>query len=63
MEEEEKGGHARRVMRAYEGWFEGKPEGSLLNVMGLFDRPAEKGAIDAVLAPPAITGLTDDLRA
>ena len=62
MEEEEKGGHARRIMRAYESWFEGKPEDSLLHIMGLFDRPAEKGAIDALLAPPVISGLTDDLQ-
>ncbi len=33
----------------------------LLRVMGLFDRPATWGAFQAVLAAPAIPGLTDDL--
>ena len=32
----------RRMLRAYESWFEGEPEDSLLHIMGLFDRPAEK---------------------
>src|SRR5262249_29460815 len=34
---------------------------ALLFLVGLFDRPAEKEAVDAVLAPPAITGLTEGL--
>ncbi len=33
----------------------------LLRVMGLFDRPATWGAFEAVLAAPAIAGLTDRL--
>lgn len=54
--------HARRVMESYEKWFEGKPELNILRIMGLFDRPAEAGAIDAVRAEPAIEGLTSELR-
>jgi len=38
--------HARRMMQAYERWFEGKPELDILRLMGLFDRPAEHGALD-----------------
>jgi len=60
-EEEELGGHAKRIMQAYEKWFEGKPERNILYIMGLFDRPAEKGAIEALLAAPPIPGLTTEL--
>ncbi|HLO17230.1 MAG TPA: tetratricopeptide repeat protein, partial [Anaerolineales bacterium] len=61
--EEEKGGHAKRIMEAYEKWFEEQPESEILYLMGLFDRPAEKGAIDALLAEPVIDGLTNELQA
>ena len=55
------GGHARRVMESYEEWFEGKPELSILRIMGLFDRPVEDGARLAVVAEPTIDGLTAEL--
>ena len=63
MEEEKNGGHARRVMESYERWFlEGnKPELDILYLLGLFDRPATKGAVDALKAKPAIPGLSDRL--
>ena len=61
-EEEEKGEHAKRIMRAYEKWFEGKPERDILYILGLFDRPAEKGAIEALLAAPPIASLTTQLQ-
>ncbi len=48
-------------MASYERWFAGKPEAAILRLMGLFDRPAEGGAIRALLAPPAIAGLTETL--
>ena len=61
-EEEEKGGHARRVMQAYEIWLKDRPELlEILRLMGLFDRPAEAGAIKAVRKNPAIEGLTSHL--
>jgi hypothetical protein len=60
--EKKRGGHARRVMESYEGWFEGKPELSILRMMGLFDRPAEGGAVEALKASPAIKDLTSELR-
>jgi tetratricopeptide (TPR) repeat protein len=62
IDEEEKGGHAKRIMRAYEKWFEGNPELDLLYIMGLFDRPAEKGAIDVLIAAPVIDGLTNKIQ-
>ena len=57
--EPERGGHARRVMACYEKLFLGKPELDILMTMGLFDRPVEPGAIEALRADPPIEGLTD----
>ncbi len=62
IEHPDKGGHAKRVMRRYEQWFKGKPELDILRIMGLFDRPAEKGAIEAVHADSPIEGLTTNLQ-
>ncbi len=61
-EDEEQGGHARRVMESYEHWLTGMSELDILYLMGLFDRPAAKGAIDVLLAPPPIEGLTSHLQ-
>jgi len=60
------GGHAFRVIAAYERWFGGEGEGGLralaiLRLMGLFDRPADAGCINALRQPPAIPTLTDPL--
>ena len=44
-EDEQQGGHARRVMESYEGWFGDGPELAILRMVGLFDRPAEAGAV------------------
>ncbi len=60
--DEEKGSHARNVMESYEVWLKGKPELDILYLMGLFDRPAPRGAIDVLLGEPAIKGLTDNLQ-
>jgi tetratricopeptide (TPR) repeat protein len=62
MDEQKQGKHARRVMQSYEVFLKGKPELDILRLMGLFDRPAEKGALDALRKEPAITGLTDALQ-
>ncbi len=59
--ERTQGGHARRVMEAYERWLGDSPEKNILYIMGLFDRPAEIGAIEALKADPAIPGVTDQL--
>ncbi|NKB33107.1 MAG: TIR domain-containing protein [Pseudomonadales bacterium] len=55
------GGQARRVMESYEQWFGEGPEVELLNVLGLFDRPAAPAAINAIRKRPVIAGLTDNL--
>ena len=62
MNEPRQGKHAMRVMASYEKWFEGKPELDILRIMGLFDRPAEGGAIDALRAELPINGLTSKLE-
>ena len=55
-EEPEQGGHARRVMQSYEELFACKPELNLLYILGLFDRPAKKAAVFAVIDPTSIRG-------
>jgi hypothetical protein len=55
------GAHARKVMASYQTWFGEGPELSILRMLGLFDRPADEKAIRALLAPPAIQGLTEPL--
>jgi uncharacterized protein DUF4062 len=67
---EEQGGHAFRVMDAYVRSFEsgGKTEEdqakgrralALLQLLGLFDRPATADCLKALWQPPAIKGLTE----
>ena len=62
---EEQNGHAFHVMDAYAAWLDSDPQSrpalALLRLLGLFDRPAEAGCLDALLRPPAIPGLTDTL--
>ncbi len=54
------GGHARRVMAAYEGMFgSGSAEVAVLRMLGLFDWPAEEEEIAALRAAPVVVGLTD----
>ena len=60
--EKKYGGHARRVMESYEVWLKDQPELDILRMMGLFDRPAEGGAIEVLRAAPAIKGLTTKLK-
>jgi predicted ATPase len=55
------GAHARKVMESYQTWFGKGPELSMLRILGLFDRPADEKALDALLTPPAILGLTESL--
>ncbi len=56
-------GHARRVMQAYETeWLNDEPVlMAIMLLIGLFDRPATAGCIEALRRQPAIKGLTDDL--
>ncbi len=65
-EEDSHGSHARRMMESYEKWMQtsekGRRELNILRIMGLFDRPAESGAVAALLKEPEIRGLTDELQ-
>lgn len=60
--DEERGGHARRVMVSYERWFGEGPELGVLRLLSLFDRPASAQAVTAIHRAPAIPGLTDKLQ-
>src|SRR5260221_3050761 len=55
------GVHARKVMESYQSWFGECPELSVLRMLGLFDRPVDEKALDTLLQPPAIPGLTESL--
>jgi tetratricopeptide (TPR) repeat protein len=61
--ERRRGRHARRVMQAYERWLGDSPELNILYIMGLFDRPAQAGALAALKEEPSIPGVTDQLGA
>ena len=56
------GGHAQRVMASYEKWFGEGPKLAVLRILGLFNRPADRDAVSALRAAPAIPGLTDTLQ-
>ena len=55
------GVHARKVMKSYEFWLGDGPEVAVLRMLGLFDRPADEKAFEALLRSPAIPGLTEAL--
>jgi transcriptional regulator with XRE-family HTH domain/tetratricopeptide (TPR) repeat protein len=59
--DEKQGGHAFRVIAAYAHWLGEGPELAILRLLGLFDRPAEAGALKALRAAPPIPGLTEPL--
>lgn len=63
---ETSGGHAFKVIAAYETWFsrsgqEGARELATLRLLGFFDRPASADSLAALRAAPAIAGLTEAL--
>lgn len=58
---DEQGPHPRRVMEAFAQRYDPGPEMELLLLLGLFDRPAAAGALDALRAEPEIPGLTQHL--
>ena len=57
--------HARRVLESYEKeWLAGQPELlAIMQMVGLFDRPASADCLNALCAEPVIAGLTDRLAA
>lgn len=61
-----RGGHAFKVMAAYEKWFQregekGARELAALRLLGFFDRPADAGCLAALRRAPPIPGLTEPL--
>ncbi|MCJ8268794.1 MAG: toll/interleukin-1 receptor domain-containing protein, partial [Psychrosphaera sp.] len=58
------GKHAKKVMQSYHVWLETKngPELDILYILGLFDRAADKEAIDVLKTAPAIEGVSDRLQ-
>ena len=48
-------------MESYQTWFGEGPELSVLRMLGLFDRPVDEKALEALRNPPAIRGLTESL--
>jgi hypothetical protein len=55
------GAHARKVMESYQSWLGEGPELAILRMLGLFDRPADERAFEALLKSPPIPGLTKSL--
>ncbi len=60
------GGHAFKVMTAYEKWLaesgeDGQRQLAILRLMGFFDRPADPPCLAALCDPPAIPELTEPL--
>lgn len=61
-QDEEEGGHAKRVMASYERWFSGQPELAVLRIIALFDRPADGAALAALRKRADIPDLTEPLK-
>ncbi len=66
VDREISGGHAFKVMAAYERWLAldrggGERDLAVLRLLGLFNRPAEMDCLHALRAQPAIPGLTEPL--
>ncbi len=55
------GGHAYRVIAAYEHWLGTGPELGILRLLGLFDRPAPLEAVAELRVAPMIPGMTESL--
>jgi hypothetical protein len=62
-EDEEQGGHARRIMASYKGYLreQRRPYLAMLRLISLFIRPAKIEAVEDLLERPVIPGLTDEL--
>jgi hypothetical protein len=56
-----RGVYARKVMESYQTWLGEGPELAVLRMLGLFDRPADEKALEALRKSPAIPGLTESL--
>ncbi len=54
--------HPKRVMDAWAKRLGRGPELDLLHMVGLFDRPADRAALDALCKAPAVRGLNESLQ-
>jgi len=59
--DDERSRHPRRVIEAWEERLGESAELNILRIMGLFDRPADEGAIRTLRKKPAIKYLTDHI--
>lgn len=62
----EQGGTTFKMLAAFEKWFSNSGEFemrslAILQILGLFDHPADPGCITTLREPPVIAGLTDSL--
>jgi tetratricopeptide (TPR) repeat protein len=60
-QDEEEGGHAKRVLAAYENFLGEGKELSILRLLGFFDRPADMDSLEALREAPPISRLTEAL--
>jgi tetratricopeptide (TPR) repeat protein len=56
------GDAAHQMIAAYEKWLGEGMELTILRLLGLFDRPADRECIEALRQPPVIVGLTEPLQ-
>lgn len=67
-EDENQGGHAKRVIASYANWFaqQGENESSIelniLSLLGLFDRPLDYAVVDWLIKQEPIAGVTEQLN-
>ncbi|MDJ0839439.1 MAG: ATP-binding protein [Acidobacteriota bacterium] len=61
-DETRQGNHTFRILESYAHWLGDGPELALLHLIGLFDRPAEHGALEILYRDKPIDGLTDRLH-
>jgi hypothetical protein len=59
--DQRQGAQARKVMESYQTWLGEGPELAVLRLLGVFDRPADERAVEALLKTPVIPGLTESL--
>jgi hypothetical protein len=59
---DKKSKHPRRVIQAWEKRLGESPELNILRIMGLFDRPADEGAVEALRKKPSLKCLNDHLN-
>jgi len=62
LDEKRQGSHAKRVLYSYEQWLKITPSLEMLQILSLFDRPAEKDAVNLFRNTPVISDLTQRIQ-